>query len=137
MPKAKVLIIDDDPDIAMATRMTLEDADYAVIEARNPSDGLEMVKSDTPDLIVLDVMMDTATAGFQTALALRSPDPESELKAFSQIPIIMLTAIHDTTNVRFQPDDTYLPVDVFFEKPLDPEKFIATVERLLKEGRTV
>ncbi len=137
MSKAKILIIDDDPDIAMATRMTLEDAGYKVDEARNPTDGLEMLKANPPDLLVLDVMMDTATAGFQTALTLRSDDPESEFKNYRHIPIIMLTAIHDTTNVRFGPDEQYLPVDEFMEKPFDPDAFLAAVERLLAERRTV
>lgn len=59
----------------MATRIALEDA-------RNQKDGLAAVKATNPDLIVLDVMMDTATAGFQTALALRTEDPESEYRDY-------------------------------------------------------
>ncbi|MFP4322810.1 MAG: response regulator [Anaerolineales bacterium] len=137
MPHANILIIDDDPDIALAARMTLEDAGYTVTEARSPAEGLAQIKAAPPDLLVLDVMMDTTTAGFQTALTLRSPDPESEYKAYSHIPIIMLTAIHDTTNVRFEPDDQYLPVDEFIEKPFEPEHFLSTVERLLAERRAV
>ena len=131
MSKAKVLIIDDDPDIALATRMCLEDNDYEVVEARSRGEGLQKVQAENPDLIVLDVMMDTATAGFQTALAIRSNDPESEYLKYRDIPIIMLTAIHDTTNVRFGPDEEYLPVDEFIDKPIDPEKFIVVVEKLL------
>lgn len=133
MSKAKVLIIDDDPDIALATRMCLEEADYAVVEARNSKEGLEKVVAEKPDLIVLDVMMDTATAGFQTALALRSRDPDSEYKAYRDIPIVMLTAIHETTNVRFGPNEDYLPVDEFVDKPINPEHFIGVVEKVLAE----
>ncbi len=131
MAKGKILIIDDDPDIALANRMILEQADYEVIEARSSDEGLKKVESDTPDLIVLDVMMESATAGFQTALQLRSPDPNSKYKAFSDIPIIMLTSIHSTTPVRFGPEEDYLPVDEFIDKPVEPEKLIATVEKLL------
>jgi CheY-like chemotaxis protein len=76
-------------------------------------------------------MMDSTTEGFQTALALRSPDPDSAYKDFNDIPIIMLTAIHDTTSVRFGPDEDYLPVDEFVDKPVNPEKLIAKVEALL------
>jgi CheY-like chemotaxis protein len=76
-------------------------------------------------------MMESATAGFQTALQLRSPDPASKYKAYSTIPIIMLTAIHSTTQVRFGPEEDYLPVDEFLDKPANPDKLVAMVEKLL------
>ena len=131
MAKGKILIIDDDPDVALATRLCLEQADYTVAEARSSQDGLAQIKADPPDLIVLDVMMESTTAGFQTALALRSRDPQSEYAAFNRIPIIMLTSIHQTTPVRFGPEEDYLPVDEFMEKPVDPDVLIAKVEQLL------
>ncbi|MCZ7546783.1 MAG: response regulator [Anaerolineae bacterium] len=130
MAKGKILIIDDDPDITLATRLCLEGAGYEVEEARNSTEGLAKIEA-APDLIVLDVMMDSTTEGFQTALKLRSPDPKSEYAAYSDIPIIMLTAIHDTTSVRFAPDHDYLPVDTFIDKPIDPDKLVQKVEELL------
>ena len=130
---AKILIVDDDPDIALATRMALENAGHQVVEARSQKEGLQAVKQENPDLIVLDVMMDTATAGFQAALALRNKDPESEYKDYRHIPIIMLTSIHSTTNVRFGPDEAYLPVEAFIDKPVDPESFVAKVAELLQK----
>lgn len=131
MAKGKILIIDDDPDITLATRLCLEGAGYEVEEARNSTEGLAKIEAAPPDLIVLDVMMDSTTEGFQTALKLRSPDPKSEYAAYSDIPIIMLTAIHDTTSVRFAPDHDYLPVDTFIDKPIDPDKLVQKVEELL------
>lgn len=131
MAKGKILVIDDDPDIALATRLALESAGYDVTEARSSAEGLQKIKADTPDLIVLDVMMESATAGFQTALTLRSRDPKSEYKAYSAIPIIMLTSIHSTMHVRFGPDEDYLPVEEFLDKPLDPDVLIARVNALL------
>ncbi|GAB4461106.1 MAG: hypothetical protein Kow00120_28510 [Anaerolineae bacterium] len=131
MAKGKILIIDDDPDITLATRLCLEGAGYEVEEARNSTEGLAKIEAAPPDLIVLDVMMDSTTEGFQTALKLRSPDPKSEYAAYSDIPIIMLTAIHDTTSVRFAPDQDYLPVDAFIDKPIDPDKLVQKVEELL------
>ena len=128
---AKILIIDDDPDIVLALRLCLEDAGYEIIEASSGNEGLEKVKSENPDLIVLDVMMGTATEGFQVALALRSSDPESEYAPYHQIPILMLTAIHTTTPLRFGPDEEYLPVDDFIDKPLDPGLLIQKVKELL------
>lgn len=128
---AKILVVDDDPDIALATKVALESAGHEVVEARSSREGLDKVKQENPDLIVLDVMMDSATAGFQTALALRSQDPNSEFAAHRETPIVMLTSIHETTKMRFGPDEDYLPVDAFVDKPIDPAKFIGLVNELL------
>jgi len=128
---AKILIIDDDPDMVLAAQMTLEAAGHQIFSAASGSEGLEKIKEIEPDLIVLDVMMDTTTEGFQVSLQLRSQAPDSEYKEYKDIPIIMLTAIHTTTPLRFGPEDDYLPVDVFLDKPLDPDVLSAKVEELL------
>ena len=128
---AKILIIDDDPDMVLAAQMTLEAAGHEIFTAANGSEGLDKVREIKPDLIVLDVMMDSTTEGFQVSLKLRSLDATSEFKEYRGIPIIMLTAIHTTTPLRFGPEDDYLPVDVFLDKPLDPDLLSAKVEELL------
>lgn len=127
----KILIIDDDPDIVLAVRLCLEDAGHEVLEAGNGTEGLETIKTERPDLIILDVMMDTTTEGFQLSLKLRSPDPTSEYAEFSDIPILMLTSIHTTTPLRFGPDEDYLPVDEFVDKPIDPDDLVKKVKTLL------
>jgi CheY-like chemotaxis protein len=133
MANEKILIIDDDDDQVLAMRLPLEAAGYQVLRAANSEAGLQKVKEVNPDLIILDVMMDTTTAGFQVSLALRNPDPGSEFAAYKNIPILMLTAIHTTTPLRFAPDADYLPVDEFIEKPIDPEALLRHVrERLGK-----
>jgi len=133
MSNKQILIIDDDPDQRLSLRLPLESAGYIVHEAANTAQGLVAVKQVKPDLIILDVMMDTATAGFQLALDLHSPDPKSEYKEFRRTPIIMLTAIHSTTPLRFAPDEDYLPVEIFLEKPVEPEALLAKIKELLGE----
>lgn len=128
---AKILVVDDDPDTVEVIRMTLESAGYEVVSASNGRQGLERVVSENPDLIILDVMMDTTTEGFQFSLTLRSPDPNSPYAAYRHIPILMLTAIHTTTPLRFAPDADYLPVEEFVEKPISPERLLEKVARLL------
>lgn len=128
---AKILIVDDDPDMVLATRLCLVSAGHDVIEADNGTDGLAKIKSESPDLIILDVMMDTTTEGFQIALMLRSPSPNSEYAQYKDIPIIMLTSIHTTAPVRIGPDEEYLPVDAFIDKPIDPDLLIQRVNELL------
>jgi CheY-like chemotaxis protein len=133
MNPKRILLVDDDPDQRLTLRLPLETAGYAVSEAASLDEGLKAIKEIAPHLVILDVMMDTMTSGFQFALAVHSADPKSEFKDFRKTPIIMLTAIHSTTPLRFQPDEGYLPVDVFLEKPVDPELLLATVHKHLSE----
>ncbi len=128
---AKILVIDDDPDVLLSVRLCLEKAGHAVTEAKNGREGLDMIKANRPELIILDVMMDTSTEGFQLALRLRNPDPTSDLAAYRDIPILMLTAIHSTTPLRFEPDIDYLPVELFVDKPIDPEDLVKKVDWVL------
>jgi len=130
----KILVIEDDLDMVTAIRMPLEANDYEVFDASTGEEGLQKIKEIEPDLIILDVMMETTTAGFQVSLELRSPDPESEYAAYRHIPILILTAIHTTTSLRFGPDEAYLPVDDFVDKPIDPDVLLNKVQALIEKS---
>lgn len=131
MAHEKILIVDDDDDIVLAMRLPLEAAGYQVTRAATSDEGLRKVQEIRPDLILLDIMMDTTTAGIQVSLTLRDPDPASAYAAYREIPIVMITAIHATTSLRFAPDQDYLPVDAFLEKPIEPAVLLARVQELL------
>jgi DNA-binding response OmpR family regulator len=133
MSVKRILLIDDDPDLRLAIRMPLEAAGYAISDADSIAAAKAAIPEIKPDLIVLDVMMETTTAGFQLALDVHNAGPQSEFKEFRQTPIIMLTAIHTTTPLRFAPDEDYLPVQIFLEKPVDPQVLLAKVRELLGE----
>jgi CheY-like chemotaxis protein len=135
MGKPKIVTIDDDPDVRDVLRITLEANNYEVYDASNGTDGLRVIKEVHPDLIILDVMMDTITEGFQVSYQLRSQDPKSEYGAFSKIPIIMLTGISQKMDMKFSPekDGEYLPVDEFVEKPIRVESLVEKVNKLLKK----
>jgi len=127
MNKKHILIVDDDPDQRLVIRLPLEAEGYEVKEAANTEEGRRLVLETKPDLIILDVMMDSTTAGFQLALELHNRADDSEFKEIRNTPIIMLTAIHSTTPLRFAPDEDYLPVQTFLEKPVDPELLLTKV----------
>jgi two-component system alkaline phosphatase synthesis response regulator PhoP len=135
MANEKILVIDDDPDLVEVIRLTLEASGFQVFSAVSGEEGLQKVKDVHPDLIVLDVMMDYTTEGFQVSLALRSPDRKSEYAPYRDIPILMLTAIHSTTPLRFGPEQDYLPVDDFVEKPIEPAELVAKINELLKKAK--
>jgi len=125
---AKILIIDDDRDIAEAMKITLESKDYQIAIAYTGDDGLKQAKSNKPDLVILDVMMETADKGFEVARALKS-EP-----GYKDIPILMLTAIKDKMGLDFKNeagDEIWLPVDEYMEKPLKPQELLVKVSNLL------
>ena len=129
----KLLIIEDDEVLRGVVEARLTTVGHTVVTAPDGQAGLRLAYQHRPDLIVLDVMMDTTTAGFQFALTLHSPEADSEYSEFTKTPIIMLTAIHSTTPLRFSPDDDYLPVQTFLEKPVDTKVLLATIHRHLGE----
>jgi CheY-like chemotaxis protein len=131
---ARILMIDDDPDVVMATRIPLEANGHEVYAANNGQEGLARLREVNPDLVILDVMMDTATEGFQLSLKLRDRSPDAEYTAYRDVPILMLTSVHSTTELRFAPDEDYLPVDAFLDKSADPEQIVAKVKELLDRG---
>lgn len=133
MGKSKIVTIDDDPDILDVLRISLEANNYEVHAASNGTDGLRVIKEVHPDLIILDVMMDTITEGFHVSYELRSQDPNSEYREFSKTPILMLTGISQKMGMKFSPekDGEYLPVDEFVEKPIRVESLVEKVKRLL------
>lgn len=127
----RILIIEDDPDMALGLAIPLEAQGYVLAFAATGEEGLQKALEFAPDLIILDVMMETGAAGFQVSLALRSPQPQSPYAALRDTPILMLTAAHTATTLRFGPDEVYLPVDDFVEKPVDPDLLLAKVGALL------
>jgi CheY-like chemotaxis protein len=136
MEKSKILVIDDDPDLVESMRITLEANDYQVFSAGNGAEGLRLTKEVFPDLIILDVMMDSITEGFQVSQQLRSRDPQSEYRAYSKVPILMLTGISEKMHMKFSPeeDEDYLPVDEFMEKPIRFETLLEKVKTLIQKG---
>lgn len=129
---AKILMIDDDSDSVTTMRILLESRGHQFFAASSGDQGLARVKEITPDLILLDVMMDTRTEGFHVSLKLRDRSPDSEYAPWRHVPILMLTSIHQTTRLRFGPDEDYLPVNALLEKSVPFEVILDKIDQLLK-----
>lgn len=135
--KRKILIIDDDEDLVETLKTILEANSYSVSVAYEGEKGLRKVKEVNPDLIILDIMMQTKGEGFWIAQKLKSKDPESEYAKYSHVPVLVLTAIQKKTEFKFSfpQDKDYLPVEDFVDKPVQPEKLLEKVEALLENGQ--
>jgi DNA-binding response OmpR family regulator len=120
---AKIIIIDDNPDILDASSLVLSSKGFEVLTASNPDDGYKMVIENKPDLIILDVMMNEPDDGFFLAQKFRRNNIST--------PILMYTSVSKAIGMDFGVGDM-VPVDEFVEKPISPDELIRKVEKLLK-----
>ena len=143
MPK-KILIVDDEADQRTFLSTVLEENGYASISAKDGVEGLELVRKERPDLVLLDLMM-PRKSGITMFQELRK-DP-----SLSNIPVVVVTGVSEVTGVDFrnfmykQPlrDEKkfvettgltkYTIPDGYIEKPLDPDELIKAVKEALKE----
>lgn len=118
---AKILMVDDSPDILLVLRATFENAGHDVIATENPKEVLGLVNEHQPEAMVLDVMMPGVT-GWDVLRELRQ-QPQHEA-----IPVVMLSALSDVSDrikgLRGGADDYQV-------KPFDPDELLARVEVLL------
>ena len=127
MPK-KILIVDDDPDFVEAVAMILKPKKFEVVTAYNGKEGLEKVKAERPDLIVLDVMMPEKD-GYSVCKELKS-DPK-----WNHIPVLLLTGVvsHIPTTRYTQEMGMETEADDFLDKPVEPEALVKRIEVLLSK----
>ena len=129
--KVKILIIDDDEDYRISTRALLEGEGYEVREADCGRKGLQAAHEQTPDLIVLDIMMESPVEGYSVVQALKFRD---EYSALGQIPVVMVSSVRQDPASLFPMAgevDMVAP-DAYLTKPLDIPEFLSCVQRMLK-----
>jgi CheY-like chemotaxis protein len=129
----KILLVDDDIDTCSNITKVLSAKGYEVTEAYSGAEALKKVLAVKPDVVILDVMMEKDTAGFEVANQIRSERPTSKYKEVKNVPIIMLTAINQVTNSRFSLDDksNFLPaINGFLTKPVNFDTLLEKVATL-------
>ncbi len=129
--KAKVLLVDDDPDFLEMHKAVLARNGYEVLTASNGREGLERVRTDLPDLIILDLMMEKHDSGFSFSKQIKN-DP-----LFKKIPILMVTSVAEVTGYSFsiEKDGYWMKADDFLDKPVMPDVLIGRVEKLLRKKK--
>jgi CheY-like chemotaxis protein len=124
-----VLIVDDDPDFCEITRIVLEGAGYEVLTAPDGDSGLQAMRTHYPDLIIMDVMMNSLLEGIHTTWTIRA---DTDLRS---TPILMVSSIADSQYAEAFPTDEYVPVDNFLCKPIAPQELLQTIKRLIPSDR--
>jgi CheY-like chemotaxis protein len=128
----RILIIDDDQDFVASTAALLEAYGYVVSSASTGDDGLHKARIEQPDLIVLDVMMENDSAGYEVNEAVKfAPGFES----IRHIPILMVSSIDTDPATRFRTAEeaAMITPNVYLTKPLDIPRFLGEVSALLGE----
>jgi CheY-like chemotaxis protein len=125
MPKAKILVVDDDPDFVEYMRTVLEGNDYRVVSAGNSEQGMLALGREKPDLVVLDVIMSSVLDGLSMSQRM-AEDPD-----LKHVPVVMVTSIANTDYLALFPTDESIHIDAFLTKPIAPAELLRQVDRLL------
>jgi two-component system phosphate regulon response regulator PhoB len=124
LSRAKILVVDDDPDILSLVRYNLEREGFSVLTAANGQDALQLVHSQPPQAIILDLMLPEVD-GLEVSRQIKR-DP-----SLSDIPIIMLTAKGEEVDrvVGFE-----LGADDYITKPFSPRELVLRLKAILKRS---
>lgn len=129
---ARILMIDDDPDIILSLRMVLEAHGHEVHELGNVRHVVADVERVAPDLVILDVMFpEDPQAGFKAARLLK------QSPSVADIPVILLSAVNQRSQLGFgfSDDDIsadFMPVRAFVEKPIEPRTLLDLIAEQLR-----
>jgi two-component system alkaline phosphatase synthesis response regulator PhoP len=124
--KKLILVVDDEPDFVSIVQSNLQKEGFNVNVAYDGNEGLEKVRQNPPDLIVLDVMMPEKD-GYQMCAELKKD------KKYANIPILMLTAVADhVSSTRYSHyNGMSMEADDYLPKPASAEDIADSVKRLL------
>lgn len=124
----KVLVVDDDPDVRSFVVTVLEENQYTPLVACDGVEGLEMIKNETPDLVILDVLMPRGS-GIRLYRHLKTQD------ALKAVPVIMFTGIALRSFLKSQKvleefkGEKVPEPDIYLEKPVEPQELVDAIKK--------
>ena len=126
--QVRILVIDDDPLFVESTKTILESKDYQVLNALDGDIGLQKVREEKPDLVLLDIIMPTQD-GFQVCEEIKK-DPQ-----LADIPVVMLTSFAQKKGETDIPVSAGLELEAegYIDKPVEPEELLRYVGKMLKK----
>lgn len=122
---AKVLVIDDDPDMTSLMEIVLAREGYEVLLASNGALGIELAIGEQPDLILLDILM-PAFGGVKVLEHL------GQAESTAQIPVIAITAGGEDVERRVKEMEAFGPIDLF-RKPFSPGDLVERIHQILDD----
>jgi diguanylate cyclase (GGDEF)-like protein len=122
MPKYRIIIIDDDPDIRDVLALTLTQEDYEVLQAQDGTEGLNLIKNKAPDLVIVDYNMPKMNG--PTLCGIVKKDI-----LMSHLPVIMLTGKSEVTD---KVSGINAGADDYMVKPFEPQELLARIKMILR-----
>jgi CheY-like chemotaxis protein len=129
--KKKVLLIDDDEDLLRSFQVILESFGFDVTTCNEGKNGFTKLKTNKPDLLILDVMMSTKLEGYEMLCVIKH-NPE-----YKEMPVILLTGMRDqigTSLLSALDDELLFPNVSLQDKPIDPRMLVELIGQMLKGG---
>jgi len=122
---AKVLLVDDDVDLVEANKTVLTARGHEVTVAYSAEEARKALDQAVPDVAVIDVMMETHSAGLDLVREVH--------EKFPKLPAIILSAVREATELPFElkPDETYMPVLKFLDKPIAPDALANQIDEIV------
>ncbi len=127
---AKILVVDDDPDMRLAISSVLKSRSYEIVEARDGEEALARLKEEKPDLMLLDLLLPKMD-GFAVVKELKNTKEK-----YPSIPILIISSVREeASHRRYELEVGHkLNIDEYIEKPIEPFILLQRVERLLSKG---
>ena len=127
--KRSILVIDDDVQLVDTVKTLLEAVGYQVTYAYQSRKGFELAKQIKPDLILLDIMFagPPGPDGIELSRRLHE-DPD-----LKDTPVIIVSGVKQALDMptKLGPDETYMPVKAFIEKPFKPDQLLTEIEKII------
>jgi len=127
----KIVLVDDNTDYLFTMETFLQRNGFQVHTADDGQKGLDLIRQEQPDMVLLDVMMESLFSGFELCKKLRTED---DLK---HIPIIGVSGMGDELGIDYKqwPDFEYFSPDAFLDKPVDKQKLLRLIPEIIQKAK--
>ncbi|MBN1114048.1 MAG: response regulator [Oligoflexia bacterium] len=125
----KILLVDDDKDFLIQKKFELEQEEYLVETCSESGEAIEHIKRFTPDLVILDLIMEEQDSGFVLSYLIKKENRE--------LPIIMVTSVTQLTGIDFQAimenEREWIKADIILTKPVRTDQLVSEIKRMVKD----
>jgi CheY-like chemotaxis protein len=127
----KIVMVDDNTDFLFTMQTFLQKNDFVILTADDGQKGIDLIKKEQPDVVLLDIMMETLFSGFEVCKAIRSDDD------LIDIPIIGISAMADDLDINYSqwPDYDYFKPDAFLDKPVDRQRLLQLIPEVIQKAQ--
>ena len=127
----KIVMVDDNTDFLFTMETFLQRNGFEVHTAEDGQQGMDLIRKERPDLILLDIMMETLFSGFEVCKEVRKDD------ALKDTPIIGISGMGEELEIDYKqwPDYDYFRPDAFLDKPVDKPQLLRMIPEVIEKAK--